>query len=382
MSTHMGTEDGVKQAVDLTDGNLTNRQVLEEGMRRDGIEIVHYESPFPVPGTKAERRIERLVAFLFLLAGVAALAFVGVYIWGPFTPEYTFGADQADAFTPLLGMLLGLALFGIGMGILVFGKKLLPNEIAIQERHDGPSGDADRTTAAGTLGFIGEELTIQRRPLIKGTLALGGLGLTAAAVVLPIGMLLKNPHPTAEHPEDPYFETGFNPRFNGDKPVRLVREDYTPIRPEDVSTGGQMTVYPGIPGGASNEHADSPVLLIHLREDDAAALRGNLHRYSKNAMTDPNDPNSGSMWNSFVAYSKICTHAGCPASLYEQQTNRLLCPCHQSQFLITDNARPVFGPATRRLPMLPIKVDEEGYLVAKSDFRVAVGPAFWERPTQ
>ena len=74
------------------------------------------------------------------------------------------------------------------------------------------------------------------------------------------------------------------------------------------------------------------------------------------------------MWGNYVAFSKICTHAGCPASLYEQQTNRLLCPCHQSQFLITDNARPVFGPASRRLPMLPIEVDEEGFFVAKSDF--------------
>jgi len=80
-----------------------------------------------------------------------------------------------------------------------------------------------------------------------------------------------------------------------------------------------------------------------------------------------------------VAYSKICTHAGCPASLYEQQTNRLLCPCHQSQFQITDNGRPIFGPATRRLPMLPMTV-EDGFFVAKSDFRVPIGPGFWERP--
>ena len=86
------------------------------------------------------------------------------------------------------------------------------------------------------------------------------------------------------------------------------------------------------------------------------------------------------MWGNYIAYSKICTHAGCPASLYEQQTNRLLCPCHQSQFQITDNARPIFGPATRRLPMLPLEVDEEGFFVAKSDFRVPIGPGFWERP--
>ena len=71
------------------------------------------------------------------------------------------------------------------------------------------------------------------------------------------------------------------------------------------------------------------------------------------------------MWGNYVAYSKICTHAGCPASLYEQQTNRLLCPCHQSQFLITDNARPIFGPASRRLPQLPIDGGRRGLLRGK-----------------
>ena len=87
------------------------------------------------------------------------------------------------------------------------------------------------------------------------------------------------------------------------------------------------------------------------------------------------------MWGNYVAYSKICTHAGCPASLYEQQTNRLLCPCHQSQFLITDNAQPIFGPATRRLPHAAAStVDDEGFFVAKSDYKDTVGPDFWERP--
>ena len=86
------------------------------------------------------------------------------------------------------------------------------------------------------------------------------------------------------------------------------------------------------------------------------------------------------MWGNFVAYSKICTHAGCPASLYEQQTNRLLCPCHQSQFHITDKAKPIFGPATPAAPDAADRGDEEGFLVARSDFVEAVGPAFWERP--
>src|SRR4029453_11407975 len=110
--------------------------------------------------------------------------------------------------------------------------------------------------------------------------------------------------------------------------------------------GGQMTVYPGVPGGATNEHADSPTLLIHLRQEDAAE-----------ALNNAIDRNHGSQWGNFVAYSKICTHAGCPASLYEQQTNRLLCPCHQSQFKISDNPRPIFRPASRRLPQLPIELE-------------------------
>jgi ubiquinol-cytochrome c reductase iron-sulfur subunit len=130
-------------------------------------------------------------------------------------------------------------------------------------------------------------------------------------------------------------------------------------------------VFPGIPEGATNKWADSPTLLIHLREGDAEQARQHAER---------NTRNNGSQWGNFLAYSKICTHAGCPASLYEQQTNRLLCPCHQSQFLITDNARPIFGPATRRLPMLPLTLDDEGFLVAASDYRETVGPDFWERP--
>ena len=87
------------------------------------------------------------------------------------------------------------------------------------------------------------------------------------------------------------------------------------------------------------------------------------------------------MWNNFVAYSKICTHAGCPASLYEQQTNRLLCPCHQSQFLITEQARPIFGPAHRKLPMLPLEL-EDGFFVAQSDYLEPVGPSYWERTVE
>jgi ubiquinol-cytochrome c reductase iron-sulfur subunit len=213
-----------------------------------------------------------------------------------------------------------------------------------------------------------DETGIQRRPmLLKGSLALAGGTLGLAAVAPVVASLIKDPH----HP-DVLFHTGWDPANNGGKPVPMVRDDMTPVRPEEVSVGGQITVFPGIPGGTTNEWADSPVLLIHLRADDADQLRTAIGE-------DKQRNNRGRLWQNYVAFSKICTHAGCPASLYEQQTNRLLCPCHQSQFLITDSARPIFGPATRPLPMLPLDV-VDGVFVAKSDFSEPIGPGFWERP--
>jgi ubiquinol-cytochrome c reductase iron-sulfur subunit len=80
-----------------------------------------------------------------------------------------------------------------------------------------------------------------------------------------------------------------------------------------------------------------------------------------------------------VAYSKICTHVGCPVALYEQQTHHLLCPCHQSTFDLTQECKVIFGPAGHALPQLPITVDAEGFLVAQSDFLEPVGPSYWER---
>ena len=99
---------------------------------------------------------------------------------------------------------------------------------------------------------------------------------------------------------------------------------------------------------------------------------------------DPHDihPSKGRAdWgvDGILCYSKICTHVGCPISLWEQQTHNLLCPCHQSTFDLADNGKVVFGPAARPLPQLPLAVDSEGYLIATSDFTEPVGPSFWER---
>ncbi|MEH1011616.1 Rieske 2Fe-2S domain-containing protein [Micromonospora sp. CPCC 206060] len=363
MSTHTdsaanGTD---RAAFDIDDPKLTRFQIVQEGARRDDIEIVHYEPQFPVAGTKAERRMTRTVAGMFLLTGLAATAFLVIYIWWPWKYEAGAGADKF--YTPLLGLTLGLALLFVGFGILTWGKKLLPKEVSIQDRHLVHTSDEDRKIVGNTMLYMADELGVKRRPLL-GISLLAGLAPVGAVAAAPLlGGLINQPHKNNQ-----MFTTGFAPH-NGEL-IRLVREDGTPVRPEEVSAGGQITVFPGIPHGVSNRHADSPTLLIHLRESDAQSAR------QANAKVG----HEGYMWGNYTAFSKICTHAGCPASLYEQQTNRLLCPCHQSQFLITDNAKPVFGPASRRLPQLPIEVDDEGFFVAKSDFTETVGPDFWERP--
>jgi ubiquinol-cytochrome c reductase iron-sulfur subunit len=354
---------------DVDDETLTRFDLVREGARRDGVEIVHYEPRFPTRGTRAEKRVERSIALLLVLSGLFGIGFFVAFIWWP--QQYQFGNVASKYYTPLLGLGLGGSLFLLGLAIISWAKKLLPAEISVQERHDGaPPHDEQMLTGSTILNLV-DETGIRRRPLLKAAFLLPAAGLGLAAGTALVGGLIKDPNNPAI-----FLSTGWNPANNNGQPVRLVREDGTPIRPEDVSAGGQMTVFPGIPGGATNQYADSPTLLIHLYEPDAAALRASI---ATSQATKNESPIVAGMWQNYVAFSKICTHAGCPASLYERQDNRLLCPCHQSQFLITDQARPIFGPATRKLPMLPLDV-QDGYLVAKSDYLEPVGPAYWERP--
>ncbi|MFC5922481.1 ubiquinol-cytochrome c reductase iron-sulfur subunit [Micromonospora vulcania] len=362
MSTH--TEHQAPQGqepLDLNAPGVTRFDIVREGARRDDIEIVHYEQQV-LPGTKAERRLTRVVAGFFLITGLAATAFLAIYIWWPWQYEPGRGGDKF--YTPLLGATLGVALLAVGFGILTWGKKLLPKEVSIQDRHEGAVDEESRSITGQTMLYMADELGVKRRPLL-GISLLAGLAPVAAVAAAPlVGGLISQPHKNNQ-----MFTTGFATSEGGQR-IRLVREDGRPIRPADISAGGQLTVFPGIEEGVSNKHADSPTLLIHLRDSDAQQSRQANERVG----------HGDYMWGNYAAFSKICTHAGCPASLYEQQTNRLLCPCHQSQFLITDNARPVFGPASRRLPQLPIEVDSEGFFVAKSDYTETVGPDFWERP--
>lgn len=351
-ATSTDTEQPVTDEFDPDDPTLSRFDLVREGARRDGVEIVHYEPRFSAPGSKEERRIVRFVALCFAITGISSLCFIVAYVAWPW--QYQSGWNLNKWYTPVLGITLGIALTFIGIGIITWAKKLLPEEVSVEERHDGRSDDTERKlTAATTLSMV-DELGVKRRPVLIGAVALG-LAPVGVAAIMPLGGLIKN------HKSD-LLHTAWK------KGTRLMHDDGTLVRPEHVSAGGQITVYPAIPGGNSNKYADSPTLLIHLRHDASETARRNALKANK-----------GAQWQDYLAYSKICTHAGCPASLYEEQTNKLLCPCHQSQFDILNNARPIFGPATRRLPQLPITVDSDGYFVATSDYKIPIGPGFWER---
>jgi ubiquinol-cytochrome c reductase iron-sulfur subunit len=323
------------------------------GARYDGVEILHVD-PGPEPGSALEKRAVRQVGTLFGLAGLCAFLFVLIYVGsGWFLPDWHWTITEkgwSALFTPLLGLLMGLAMTFVGLGLVLFTKKLLPHETAVQDKHDG--SHFDRVTAGATLVGGYHNSGLARRKLITRSLLFmgGGLGLM---LIMPLGGLIKNPNKG-------------NPlgRTNWADGVRLVRDDGTPIRPGDQEPGSLETVFPAVPGG--NRQADAATMLIRLRPEQVEELQ-------------PRAGQAGFAYGEYVAYSKICTHAGCPVSLYEQETSRILCPCHQSQFDVTQGAKPVFGPATRALPQLPLDVDDEGYFVAGSDYIEAVGPTYWNR---
>jgi len=338
---------------------LSTEEAMIAGAETDDVFIVHRRERFPIAGTKAEKRAERIVAGVFLLGFLAAVGFIVVFC-GAVPYQWKLpgqGSQDFRYFTPLLGALLGLALGAIGIGTVLWAKWLLPEEEVVQDRHDGPVDSAQQMLTAATLVQGFHDTGIARRSMLKTTLGLAGGALAVVPLVALVGAMIKKPN---RGQGQSLFHTLW---ASG---VAVVDSEGKRIGPDDILPGGLMTVFPGVPGGVAA--GDSPTLLIRLRPGQSIKARKGQASFQ---------------WEDFVAYSKICTHAGCPASLYEQQTGRLLCPCHQSQFQVLEDAKPVFGPATRSLPKLPLGVevvDGTQYFVAKGDFPEAVGPAFWERP--
>jgi len=304
---------------------------------------------------RAAKRAERQVAILFGISVIGTVIFLVAYF------AIDLGNDSTIATIRTQNLLLGLgtafAMLGIGTGIVHWAKALMPDHEVSEERHAIRTED-DRQAAVRIVDDIVEETGIKRRPLIRNTL-LGAVALAPLPALAVFGDLGPRPDNTLAH-------TMWAPQDG--KLKRLTRDpEGTPIKASDVTIGSAFHVIPEglneLEEGKLNAKAKAVVLLMRLNPEDLTISKGR-ETWS---------------YNGIVAYSKICTHVGCPVALYEQQTHHLLCPCHQSTFDLTKECKVIFGPASRPLPQLPIAVDAEGYLVATSDFKEPVGPSYWER---
>lgn len=281
--------------------------------------------------TRRGARVELASAACFVVAALAAVALAVVYWEG--------GQAQAE------GVLLAVSLGGIGVGIVLWAKQFMPDDEVAEERH--PMASAEEDVAAFTADYEAGGSTLRSRRILVAT-AGGACAALGVALVFPIRSL--GPRPGRGLKQTPYRRGG----------VRVVREDGSPVRPDDLETGGFITVWPE----GNTDAADSPTLLI---------------RYGDDQGFEPRDGREDWTVGNVVAYSKLCTHTGCPVGLYQSQLELLLCPCHQSTFDVMRWATPIFGPAARPLPQLPLGLDGEGYIVATGDFSDPVGPGFWDR---
>jgi ubiquinol-cytochrome c reductase iron-sulfur subunit len=320
---------------------------------------------------KAEKRAERQVAMFFGLSAVCTILFVVSYVVFSVgdEPDVVAGYGASNLF---LGLTMAGAMLFIGIGIIQWARKLMADHEMIEYRHPASSSDSDRDATIAALNAGVEESGIGRRPLVRNSL-LGALGLVGVIAVVP----LKDLGPTNKDVREsqPYPGAGLEHTIWA-QGMRVVRDVVgTPIKPGDLQIGDLVNAEPegifkspedGEPlEGVALQVAKSKGAVVVVRMEPEEIIAG--------------DGRENWSVDGIVCYSKICTHVGCPISLYERTTHHLLCPCHQSTFDLADSAKVVFGPAARPLPQLPLAVDEEGYLVAQRDFDEPVGPSYWER---
>lgn len=339
---------------------LSPEEAMTAGAEADGIYIVHRRERFPIAGTTAEKRAERTIAAVFLLGFLSAVAFIVVFCGAvPFEWRLPGAGNQNFMyFTPLIGSLLGLSLACVGIGVILWAKWLLPEEEVVQDRHDGASDLTEQILVSGTLISGYQDLGLARRSMLKTTLGLAGGALGLVPLVALVGAMIKKPNRGEG-------QSLFHTPFEAGMPI--VYADGRRVGPGDLLPGGVATVFPGIPGGVKDP--DSPTLLIRLRPGEAVKARKGQENYH---------------WGDYVAFSKICTHAGCAIALFRYPVDRetshgpaLVCPCHYSTFDVTRGAKVVFGPAVRSLPQLPLAVDDSGRLVAAGALSGPVGPSWW-----
>lgn len=279
------------------------------------------------------RRAERAAIVAFVVATAGGLI-----------AAYGYWSDHTEVW---LGLGLAFCLGGIGFGLVSWAKYLDLDEHVVQQREPLRTTVEEREELHDQ---VQESVrTIGRRPLIAALFA-GSLGSLVIGFVGPIGSL--GPKPGGQRSRTAWAAGR-----------RLVTSDGNPIGADSVGLDQLATVFPeGFIG-----RDDSQVVLLRMAPE----------LYSERTV-------EAGVVEGWVAYSKICTHAGCSVGLFgidqrpPQVIRQLVCPCHQSVFDPVDAARPVGGPATRSLPQLPIGLDDGGFLIALDDFDRPVGPLAWD----
>ncbi|MFC8345333.1 ubiquinol-cytochrome c reductase iron-sulfur subunit [Streptomyces sp. NPDC057280] len=350
---------------------MSSQDIPEENLPAEqdahgAVGVADDKDPFADPGLpphehrvqdideRAAKRSERVVAMLFTLSMLATIGFIAAYVGVPHDKAiYVFPIGHINALNFSLGLTLGVALFSIGAGAVHWARTLMSDVEMVDERHPIEAPPEVRAKVMEDFKQGTKESVIGRRKLIRNTM-LGALTLVPLAGVVLLRDLGPLPGTKLRH-------TMWR------KGLQLVNMNTNePLRPEDVAVGSLTFAKPeGLEEHDEEfqtEIAKAALMIVRIQPDNIK---------DKRELEWSHD--------GIVAYSKICTHVGCPISLYEQQTHHVLCPCHQSTFDLSDGARVIFGPAGHALPQLRIGVNEEGYLEALGDFEEPVGPAFWER---
>jgi len=299
---------------------------------------------------KHEKAAARQVSTWFFVSIIGSVAAIVFYFLFPLSSDLNTVRNN----TFFVGISIALGMLSIGFGAVHWAKTLMPDAEVAEARHQTRGSEEVRARAVEIVNLANQESGFSRRKLIRRSLY-------GALALFPLpGLVLFKDMTTNGDPSETLRHTMWT------KGTRLTTDPTgTPIKASDVTLG---SVFHVIPEGLNEksdkleEKAKAAVLLVRLDEADIKSTKEKAWGY-----------------DGIVAYSKICTHVGCPVALYEQHTHHLLCPCHQSTFDLTNDCEVIFGPASHALPQLPISVDAEGYLVADSDFLEPVGPSFWER---
>lgn len=285
--------------------------------------------------------MEYIIALLWSVTGGCGIGLMIAY--------WTGGEAQVE------GALLAAAFGCLGTGLVLWAKYLLPGQgDIVGSRGDHHSDLEERGAVVASLSRGTDAMMSRRGFLVKKVLVPMG-GIFGVAALWPIASL-------GPRYGRALYHTAWYPG------ARLVDQFGNPVLASDVEVDGIMTVFPeGHTDTDLPENAMSPAVLINIGSDvihERKINEGFEVRYGASTL---------------VCFSKICTHAGCAVSLFNVLSMQLVCPCHQSTFDILEDCKPVFGPAPRPLPQLPLGVTPDGYLFAVRDFIEPVGPGFWDR---